>query len=714
MIGMSVSHQPSDANVRRVLLLTASDDERDTVHHALTALGLRGETCENVSRLCGEIARGAAAAVIADAALTEDGQHELATALQRQQASTDFPLIILTSRPDKAPPFPRLSQPAESLSNVALLRRPLSRQAVEETVRNALDASDRKSADRTDTLRVEHNRRHWEQTATELGERVHAQAEILRLLRDVATAANFAESVEEALSFALAQVCRYTGWNCAHAYLPNPDDANELLPVDASYEHAPHRFAAFRAATLQLRAQRGRCLVGRVYATGQPEWIRGIDRDFESPRAPLAQQLGLVTAAAFPVMAGPEVVGVLEFFSQDIADPTPEVLDAMTSIGTQLGRVVERDRLDRALRDSVRLFKQISDTSPTMIRIFDDLENRYVHVNRQMARFFGVSVEEATQLNLETFRDEIHPNDVEQFDRAKAAVRRSHRQHTIAWQARLRDAEGVWRWVRSWSVVFTRGDDGAARQILSISMDVTDQVETEERLRQTERLASIGTLAAGIAHEINNPLASVVMTAQLLRKRDFDPQVHEMLDDLIHDAKRCGRIVRSVQKFAKQRPAERVPLDINAVIHAAEELSRTELRRAGIDLRVELADPLPSVTADATELEQVVLNLITNAAHASTSGQAVVVRTAAVDGHVRIQVRDQGRGMPPDVQRHVFDPFFTTRVHEGGTGLGLSIAHGIIEDHGGTIAIDSAVGKGTIFTISLPITHNAVPGLDNR
>jgi signal transduction histidine kinase len=146
-----------------------------------------------------------------------------------------------------------------------------------------------------------------------------------------------------------------------------------------------------------------------------------------------------------------------------------------------------------------------------------------------------------------------------------------------------------------------------------------------------------------------------------------------------------------------------VLLDLNAVVRAAEELSKADLRRSGTNVRLEFETALPPVLGDATELEQVVLNLITNAAHASEQGQDVNVRTSAAKDLVRVSVRDEGRGMAADVERRVFDPFFTTRGQEGGTGLGLSIAHGIVEDHGGTIEIDSEPGRGTTVTITLPV-----------
>jgi PAS domain S-box-containing protein len=700
---MKAPQQPTESREQRVLLLTADHRDSETFHAALRAAGLPVTACTNMDELCTEIAHGAWAAVVTEGALTNDGAMRLESTLREQPSWSDFPLIILTGdRGQNGASRPALQQ-MDAIGNVALLEHPISPRSLVSMVRLALRSRQRQYELRDHLAEHHRTESRLRVTASSLGERAHERAQTLCLLRDVATAANSAESVEEALSFALAQVCRHTGWAFGHAFLPATDDPGILVPVNASYERAPGRFRAFRAATLTLRIPRGTGLVGRVYASGQSEWTRRIDRELEGNRAQLGEDLGVATAAAFPIMIGMEVVGVLEFFSEEVADPDIELLDAMASIGTQLGRVIERDRMDRAVRDSYRLIEKISDTSPTMIRIFDEVEQRYVYVNERMARFFGMSAQEAMRTGFEHIPAAIHPDDLERFRQAKARVGRPGRKLPVTWQGRIRNAAGEWRWVRTWSSVFTRNEEEAPVQILSISIDVTDEVEAEEKLRQTERLMSIGTLSAGIAHEINNPLASVVVTAQLLRRKANDPETAQMLENLIQDAKRCGRIVRSVQKFARQEPSARVLLDLNAVVRAAEELSRIELRRAGINLRLELEKDLPPVTGDATELEQVVLNLITNGAHASQTGQEVVVRTLVTNGFVQVYVQDEGHGISPDVKRHVFDPFFTTRGREGGTGLGLSIAHGIVEDHGGTIEIDSALGSGTTVTITLPV-----------
>jgi two-component system NtrC family sensor kinase len=705
---MTAPQQQGDMHHQRVLVLAANDRDGERLQTMLTESGLTAEICGSMEALCTGIPDRAAAAVIDDAALTDRGRATLRSALESQPAWSDFPLIIITGNPQLGEAGEFGSQYAGALENVAIMEHPIGTRSLVSAVKLAVRFRSRQYGQRETQHEHEHSEQSLRDTASKLGERVEEQSQTLRLLRDVATAANFAESIEEALSFALAQVCRFTGWSFGHAYLPAAGDSNVLIPTNASYEHAPGRFRALLRAKVSQRVTRGMGLVGRVYTSGQPEWTRGIERELEASEAVLAEELGIATVAAFPILAGTDTVGVLEFFSEEVADPAPELLEAMTSIGTQVGRVVERDRMDRAVRDSHRLIQKITDTAPMMIRIFDAVERQYVHVNQRMAQFLGSSAPEVMRGGLTTIPAAIHPDDVVRYFEAKTELQRPDAEAPVVWQARMRNAAGAYRWVRTWSVVFTRSEDGAPRQILSISIDVTDEVELEENLRQTERLTSIGTLAAGIAHEINNPLASVVMTAQLLRRRGFDAKTNEMLENLIQDAKRCGRIVRSVQKFARQEPSEHVSLDLNAVVRAAEELSRTDLRRSGIALSLELDDELPTVMGDKTELEQVVLNLINNAANASQKGQAVVVRTVAANGGARVSIRDDGHGMSPDVKRHIFDPFFTTRGREGGTGLGLSIAHGIVEDHGGTIEIDSEIGQGTTVTVSLPAARESL------
>ncbi|MCO6436569.1 MAG: GAF domain-containing protein [Phycisphaerae bacterium] len=689
---------------KSILLLTVDGAEKEELHSAFDRAGFKVQHCENVESLCAGLVAGVGLAVVAHEAINNE-MSKIASALEGQAAWSDVALVVLCGGFDS----PDHSTIGPS-SNFTLLERPVSPHNLLSIVGLALRAREHQYGRRDEQIEHAHSDLYMKAHAVRMGERIEQQAKTLRLIRDVATAANFADTVEDAISFVLAQVCEFNGWVCGAAYLPSLDDSSLLIPIDASYEHDQGRFRPLLEETLTLQFKRGKGLPGRVFASGQPEWTRGIEKEMSGRRKELGEQLGIHTAAAFPILAGSEVIGVLEFLSQTRKDPTLEQLDVMASIGTQLGRVLERDRLDRALRDSVRLVQKIADTAPTMIRILDTEEQRYWFVNRQMAQFFGMNVDKLLSKNRAVFLDAVSPEDQKLVDEAMEKVLHRTDGVPVTWRVRVRNAAGEWRWLRTWSVLFAQHESGSARHILNISMDVTQHVESEERLRQTERLTSIGILAAGIAHEINNPLASVVMTAQLLRKRNPGDETDRMLGNIIEDAKRCGRIVRNVQRFARQEPSHREPLDLNSVVKAAIQLSTSERNYAGIGLKVDLSEPLPAIEGDAAELEQVVLNLVSNACHASARGQEIQVRTASVGGMVQLAVQDEGQGMAPDVKRHVFDPFYTTRGSQGGTGLGLSIVHGIVEEHGGRIDIDSEVGRGTTVRVSFPVAEGGSDG----
>lgn len=233
--------------------------------------------------------------------------------------------------------------------------------------------------------------------------------------------------------------------------------------------------------------------------------------------------------------------------------------------------------------------------------------------------------------------------------------------------------------------------------------DITERKEAEEKLRRSERLASIGTLAAGIAHEINNPLGMILLEAQDALEHVRDPAAIETaLRGIMENVRRCSRIVKSVLQFARQQPAEKWPLDLNQVVLGVVELTQERARRHGVLVRTHPAPGLPRVLGNVTALEQVLVNLIYNAVRASGQGQAVELHSGHGEREVWVAVRDSGRGMTEEERRRAFDPFFSTHYQRGGTGLGLSIAHGIVQDHGGTIELASQSGHGTVATVHLP------------
>ena len=226
---------------------------------------------------------------------------------------------------------------------------------------------------------------------------------------------------------------------------------------------------------------------------------------------------------------------------------------------------------------------------------------------------------------------------------------------------------------------------------------------SRERLARAERLASIGTLAAGIAHEINNPLGMMLLGADLaLRSMDNPDTLVSLLHQQKSEVERCAHIVRGVLDFARQRPSEKWPLELNDVIRHGMEFTREYARLHGVHVETALAESPCPIMGNLTELEQVVVNLVNNAVQACRPGGLVTAETHHSGGRVRLLVRDNGHGMTPEQIEHAFDPFYTTRLEKGGTGLGLSTVHGIVVGHGGTITITSTPGRGAAFIIELP------------
>jgi two-component system NtrC family sensor kinase len=230
-----------------------------------------------------------------------------------------------------------------------------------------------------------------------------------------------------------------------------------------------------------------------------------------------------------------------------------------------------------------------------------------------------------------------------------------------------------------------------------------ERVRLEGQLRHADRLATIGELAAGVAHEINEPLEGILGFAQLARRAAGLPSAAEPdLDRVIAEALRARDIVRQLLLFARQAPARSLPVELNAVVREALGFLAPRCRAAGVALAISLDRGAGTVTGDATQLSQVVVNLAVNAIQAMPGGGRLSVSTRGARGAAVLAVEDTGTGMGPEVLGRIFVPFFTTKGTGAGTGLGLPVVHGIVSSHGGTITVDSTPGRGSRFTVSLP------------
>jgi two-component system, NtrC family, sensor kinase len=229
------------------------------------------------------------------------------------------------------------------------------------------------------------------------------------------------------------------------------------------------------------------------------------------------------------------------------------------------------------------------------------------------------------------------------------------------------------------------------------------KLATSRQITQSEKLASIGRLASGIAHEINNPLTSILTFAHLLREKEpIDEQDMEDLDLIIHETKRAADIVQGLLDFARERPAVKEPLSLNDVVRRTVRLIRNQKLFRGVTIEEQLSSDLPAVNGDTNRLQQVVLNLCLNAREAMEDGGTIHIGTRTEEDQVILEVRDTGHGIKPEDIEQLFEPFFSTKPVGQGTGLGLSVTYGIVDQHSGRIEVDSEEGTGTTFTVLLP------------
>jgi two-component system NtrC family sensor kinase len=231
--------------------------------------------------------------------------------------------------------------------------------------------------------------------------------------------------------------------------------------------------------------------------------------------------------------------------------------------------------------------------------------------------------------------------------------------------------------------------------------------DVQEMLRRNERLACIGLLAAGIAHEINNPAGSALLAAEtalaIMDSPDSRSQVAACLRNIVTSMDRCGRIVRTLLRYSREEPSEKQACSLNDVAQQALELALPYAEQHGAELRLELDADVPLAPMNPLEIELVLVNLVRNAVEAGYGAAVITIRTRRTEEGVRVEVSDSGCGMDQDQLAHVFDPLYTTRRQYGGSGLGMSIAYGIIQGHEGRMEVQSMSGKGTTVTIDLPV-----------
>ena len=259
-----------------------------------------------------------------------------------------------------------------------------------------------------------------------------------------------------------------------------------------------------------------------------------------------------------------------------------------------------------------------------------------------------------------------------------------------------------------------RPDRENAGWILVVA-DVTDRATLEEQLRLSEKMAAIGLLAAGVAHEVNTPLTGISSFTQLLLERSepTDPR-RELLEKIERQTFRAAKIVNNLLNLSKPSSGEAAPVDVNVIVGDVLSLLEHQLRMSRVQVRRELSDVPVIVRGQEYKLQQVFLNLFLNARDAMPKGGWLSVGTRVRAGDVMVDVSDTGVGIPPEHLSRIYDPFFTTKADGRGTGLGLSVTYGIVQEHGGTLSCESDYGQGTRFKLILPLAPGESPDVAAR
>ena len=394
-----------------------------------------------------------------------------------------------------------------------------------------------------------------------------------------------------------------------------------------------------------------------------------------------------------------------------------EVVALLTGLGILVltyrwrQRAAQQRRTRQFNEESYATFSNLLEAVPDLITVHR--EGRLTYLNAAARRLLpGGSAD-----LLPAFPEWTHPD-----DRARARDMMEHAREVDAShlaevvELRVHASDGSWRICEVASV---RMRVGGAPLVVVTARDVTEQNRLRAKLLLSDRMASLGTLAAGIAHEINNPLSYVIGNLELIadglqRPVPATPELATAVAHASDGAERVRRIVQGLRSFTRSEEEHRVALQLPDVLRAAIRLTANEVRhRAQLVCQL---DPIPSVLADDGRLTQVFINLIVNAAHAIPEGHSdanrITLRTRQDEqGRAVVEVTDTGVGMSSEVMACVFDPFFTTKDLGAGTGLGLSICHGIISSVGGQIVIESAPGQGTTVRVTLPglVTASALP-----
>ncbi len=403
-----------------------------------------------------------------------------------------------------------------------------------------------------------------------------------------------------------------------------------------------------------------------------------------------------------PLCCRSQVLGVMTFVGPDLDEVDPQLQELLFSIGHQIGITIESLQNIARLVESKELLQSVFDGITDVVILFD-ADYRIRMVNKAFLDQHGLRMEETlnrSPANLPL----VHfcPFKACRTPLARPPAR------PVTEQVEAEDGR---IFEVSFYPIFAEG--GEVRNVVCYAKDITEKKQVELHIQQTEKLVSLGQLAAGVAHEINNPLGIILCyTDNLLEDNPgLSDQAREDIRVIERHARSCQRIVTDLLNFSRSQKTDKSVGSLNRVIEEVVGLVRQQFLKQKIRITLHLEHDLPHILIDGDKMKQVFLNLLMNAAHA-IEGEGVILvvsRHDEVEKRLLVTVEDNGQGIDREVLANIFDPFFTTKSRSGGTGLGLSVSYGIVRDHGGDILVESKPGRWTRFTVLLPLAQGDGP-----
>ena len=539
-----------------------------------------------------------------------------------------------------------------------------------------------------------------------------------RLRLQFAVARELAETthLRDALPRILQSIAGAEGWRLGMLWRLDEDERR--LHCETAWTESDPGMQEFARDCRGRSFARGEGVPGLVWQNDAPMWIEDMAQE-TLPRSPAATRAGLHCVCAFPLRRGPDLFGVLEFFSDEARAPDADAMEAVDLVCVQLGMRLARSHAENALGRARSRLEYVVKTAPILLFAADSdgrivlYDGGAVPVRRETpSPMLGRSVYELFAAKTGTTQAVATC-----FERARGG------ESFIC----MVDGPDGRRYETRWAPLLD--ETGHSAGVIGVGLDITDLEEAKDALRESERLrvdsermASLGTLAAGVAHEINNPLTYVnILIGRLVSLEQANAQDElcrhrlEMLEEVREGVGRVEQIVRALRTFSRGDSEDHGAVDVHEALESALRMVDHEIRH-----RAELVrdyGQIPLVRGSSARLAQVFLNLLVNAAQSMPEGEAhtnqLRVTTRVLDdGRVVVEIADSGTGIPRELVGRIFEPFFTTRRAGQGSGLGLSICRGIVAAMGGELAVESELGHGSRFSMVLPAYEGKPVGSD--